>query len=182
MIFGIGLNDMSCTNNSYTVWHSMLRRCYSSVYQKGKPTYVKCKVSDKWLVHSNFNPWFTDNYIKDWQLDKDLLSGESKIYSEETCCFLPPVLNSLIIKKTNNTLLPQGVHYKTRNGKYVAQLSFQDKNIRESGHLCIHWSSDYCFKVYKEAKENKIKEFAKKYQSQIKPKVLDALLNFKVTP
>lgn len=182
MIFGVGTNDMSCSNDSYTVWHSMLRRCYSSVYQKGKPTYLDCKVSDDWLLHSNFNSWFKDNYIKGWQLDKDLLSGESKVYSQETCCFLPAVLNSLIVVKKKNNDLPQGVHYKIKNAKYIAQLSYQDQGVRSSAHLCISSDIDHCFKVYKETKESKIKEFAMKYKDQMKPKVLNALLNFKVTP
>lgn len=182
MIFRVGINNMNSSNESYTVWHSMLRRCYSSVYQKGKPTYVDCKVSNEWLLHSNFNSWFKDNYIEGWQLDKDLLSGESKIYSQETCCFLPSVLNSLITIKKKNNDLPQGVYYKISHGKYIAQLSFCDQGMRESGHLCISSDIDYCFKVYKEAKENKIKEFAIKYKDQMKPKVFNALLNFKVTP
>ena len=30
----------------YALWHSMLKRCYSDAYQKKKPTYIGCEVSE----------------------------------------------------------------------------------------------------------------------------------------
>lgn len=181
MIFGVATNDLSYKENSYTIWHSMIRRCYSEVYQKSKPTYKECKVSNDWLLHSNFKRWYDSNYIEDWQLDKDLLSGNMKLYSEETCCFLPSSLNSLIIKQKKSGDLPEGVYFKKTNGKYVAQLSQYSKLKRESGYICLHHDPEYCFNKYKEFKEAKIKELTNKYKDLLSNKVYNALLLFEVT-
>lgn len=182
MIFGVGVNDVSCDVKSYSVWHSMLRRCYSAVYQRNKPTYKGCAVEDTWKLHSNFRNWFDLNYVEGWHLDKDLLKGNSLIYSQETCCFLPASLNSLITVKTRSKDLPQGVYFKVSNGKYVAQLSFYDEGVRTSGHLCISNDIEYCFSVYKKAKERKIKEIAAKYSNLLKSEAMQALLKYSVEP
>lgn len=180
MIFGVGVNDLSAKVDSYTVWHSMIRRCYSNVYQENKPTYKKCTVSQDWLIHSNFSKWFSSNFIVGWQLDKDLL-GDSTLYAEENCCFLPPELNSLIVMKDKQSLLPNGVYYKKSNGKYVAQLSDYSSKGRGSGHLCISEDIEYCFTAYKSAKEAKVRQLAEKYKPSFDNKVYNALLTFKVT-
>lgn len=79
---------------SYTTWDNMLMRCYSSEYQKKKPSYVGCSVCDEWLNFSEFKKWFDENYVEGWQLDKDLIDIENKMYSPSTCVFVPGWLNS----------------------------------------------------------------------------------------
>lgn len=180
MIFGVAINDLSFKDDSYTVWHSMIRRCYSKVYQEKKPTYKKCSVSKKWLLHSNFNKWFRSEFVIGWQLDKDLL-GDSTMYSEETCCFLPAELNSLIVVKDKNDGLPSGVYFKRSHGKYVAQLSDYSLASRGSGHLCISDDVEHCFITYKSAKEAKVKHLAEKYKGQLSQRVYSTLLNFEVS-
>ena len=49
MVFSKGINDVinSRDTKEYQVWHSMIRRCYSDVYQKLKPTYAGTVVCDE---------------------------------------------------------------------------------------------------------------------------------------
>ena len=41
----------------YDLWQSMLKRCYSDVYKKQRPTYEGCKCSDNFLHYEYFYEW-----------------------------------------------------------------------------------------------------------------------------
>ena len=59
----------------YMLWKSMLKRCYSDVYQKKRPTYEGCDVSDKFKSYEYFYEWCNKQVgfgNQDWQLDKRL--------------------------------------------------------------------------------------------------------------
>ena len=89
------------TEEIYKRWISMMTRCYN---ESGlHPSYKNVTVAEEWHDFSNFNKWCLKQgvraYIKDLALDKDLLSGGQKIYSPETCTFLPISINSLLVQK-----------------------------------------------------------------------------------
>lgn len=180
MVFNKGMNDLSCDIESYPVWHSMIRRCYSEVYHKNKPSYIGMKVCDNWLYLSNFNNWFVLNYVQGWQLDKDLLFPESRMYSEQNCIFLPNEINcALQIEKSANGL-PPGVSYKTSHSKYVAQLSMLKDGKRVGKHLLISDSIEDCFEAYINAKESYMKKLADLHIDKLDKRAYDALFNFSV--
>ena len=88
LVCGVGVFDAEykrdanpITSVAYRCWHNMLIRCYDENYQKREPSYIGCSVCDEWLVFSNFKRWFDENYVKDYQLDKDILVKGNKIYS-----------------------------------------------------------------------------------------------------
>ncbi len=60
-----------------------------------------------------------------WQLDKDILVPGNKIYSPQTCVFVPPKLNSIFIKQSNEEGLPQGV----RRVKDTERFSARSRDI-----------------------------------------------------
>ena len=102
---------------SYTVWKDMNVRCYQKrdIYE----TYKDCKVCEEWSDYQNFAKWFENNYIEGWCLDKDILKENNKLYSPETCCFVPKEINNLFKpfhKRKNN--LPKGV-FKIHKKYYV---------------------------------------------------------------
>lgn len=57
----------------------------------------------------SFKKWFDENYIKGYELDKDILIKGNRIYSPDTCCFVPSFINRLYTssKNTSNWILHQ---------------------------------------------------------------------------
>lgn len=81
---------------SYRRWICMLRRCYSNSNSRHvADAYKNVSVCDEWHNYQNFAKWFDENYIDGFDLDKDILSVGSKIYSPETCLFVSSEENSL---------------------------------------------------------------------------------------
>ena len=80
----------------------MLTRCYSDKYKKKKPTYEDCKVYEELLNFQNFAKWDSENYYEiegeTMCLDKDILVKHNKIYSPETCVYVPNTINVLFTK------------------------------------------------------------------------------------
>jgi len=92
---------------SYTVWNSMIERCYSGRY----PGYEGVEVCKEWFNYQNFAEWYSLNSFDKhgkYQLDKDLL-GDSKLYSPETCCLLKDNINQLITSEGFGYVLRGGV-------------------------------------------------------------------------
>ena len=93
----------SCNGKKYPIydmWYRIIERCYSKKLHDRCPTYTDCYVSDDFKDYSKWRKWY-DNYQykhDGWQLDKDLLVKGNKIYSSETCVFLPHIINSVLTK------------------------------------------------------------------------------------
>jgi len=103
LVCGVGMNDFhdrvlidGRAIRSYDTWHSMLRRCYAKSDLSRRPTYTVCSVADSWLSFSTFEKWYTENYVEGYQLDKDILIQGNKVYSPDTCVFVPQALNGLL--------------------------------------------------------------------------------------
>lgn len=83
------------------------------------PTYKNVEICKDWLTFSNFREWWIKNYVAGYQLDKDILT-DNKIYSPETCIYVPSWLNSFITNsKKSRGDLPIGVDL--HEGKYRAR-------------------------------------------------------------
>ncbi len=165
----------------YMLWKSMLQRCYSDSFKKKRPTYEVCKVSDNFKSYEYFYEWCHKQIGFDnegWHLDKDLLVKGNKVYSENTCVFIPSEINSLLIKRTasrGNHLI--GVCWCKRDKAFVAQVN---KNKGKREHLGYFNTELEAFNAYKQAKEIFIKEQAEKWKSQIDIRAYNALMNYQV--
>jgi hypothetical protein len=184
LIFGVGINDLNDyifsdykLSKCYTVWHSMLRRCYSSVYQKHKKSYIGCSVCSEWLFLSNFYKWFNENHVDGFELDKDILFKGNKIYSPQTCSFIPRRINCLLVScKSKRGIYPIGVK---RNGKlYESSCKINGKDV----YLGLFKNANDAFLAYKKFKESYIKELATSYYNNgnITKEVYNALLKYEV--
>ena len=165
----------------YTLWCSMLKRCYSDGFKKQRPTYEGCEVSESFKSYEYFYEWchiqigFSN---KDWQLDKDLLAKGNKIYSEDFCVFIPSDINLLLTKRTASRgkhLI--GVCWHNTNKAFMAQVG---KNKGKQEHLGFFKTELEAFNAYKKAKEAFVKEQANKFKSQIDPRAYNALMNYTV--
>ena len=174
----------------YALWQNMLERCYSDinvcdVSKKKYPTYEGCEVSDKFKSYEYFYEWChkqigfgNDGNGNPFHLDKDLLIKGNKVYSENTCVFLPQEINSLLIKSTASRgeyLI--GVSWCKRNKAFVARVR---KNKGRSERLGLFKTEIEAFNAYKTAKESFVKEQANKFKSQIDIRAYNALMNYEV--
>ncbi|EHM6953344.1 hypothetical protein KGV31_002143 [Vibrio parahaemolyticus] len=105
----------------YKVWSSMLQRCYSQSFLSKFPTYRGCSVCEEWLTLSEFKKWFDAHYIEGYELDKDLLFKGNKIYSPQTCVFIPKHVNSFISAGGKGKLM-RGVSLRPDGKKYIANI------------------------------------------------------------
>ncbi|BBI90487.1 HNH endonuclease [Tenacibaculum phage PTm1] len=109
-------------------------------------------------------------------LDKDLLVKNNKIYSKDTCVFIPNDVNVLITNRRNfRGCLPIGVTTSKNRNKYRSQINIYGKRIG-LGYFDTPFDA---FNAYKEAKENHIKDIANKYKNE--PWMLDKLYNALMT-
>ena len=165
----------------YVVWTHMLQRCYSDTHKKKHPTYKGCEVSDNFRSYEYFYEW-CNNQIgfgsEGWHLDKDLLIKGNKVYSENTCIFIPSEINMVLIKSTASRgqhLI--GVCWSNTNKAFVAKVS---KNKGNPEHLGFFNTELEAFKAYKQAKESFIKEQANKWKDQIDDRAYEALMSYEV--
>lgn len=185
LIYGVGINDRSVAatlngkiTKEYDLWHDMLKRCYSKPFLEKQPTYIGCSVSDTFKYYHMFHAWCQTQIgfgKEGYQLDKDLLIKSNKLYSEDTCVFIPKELNSLLTKRTlDRGLLPIGV---TKSGsKFMAQCRVLGKRI----YLGTFDTPELAFIAYKTFKEAYIKERAELYKHEIDERAYQALINYKV--
>lgn len=108
----------------YKTWGDMLRRCYSKILFKKRPSYINCQVCDEWLNFQNFGKWFDENYYtyenQNMQLDKDILFKGNKKYNSQNCLFVPARINTLLLScNSSRGDLPIGV---TKNNNNYAVL------------------------------------------------------------
>lgn len=182
-VYGVGvLGFGEFTSNSfdgklYGTWQRMLRRCYGD---QNKETYIGVTVCDEWHNFQNFCGWAVEQegFQEDsWHLDKDLLSGTNqKIYSPDTCCFLPIEINMVIQGKKSDNGLPQGVVLDKRRSLYFSSAIKGEDNK----FLGYSKNPEECFAKYKHAKEKIVKDIAFKWKDKISNVAYDALLKFEV--
>jgi len=107
---------------TYRKWQAIIDR-----WSKGL-----ADVSEDWYSYTNFRRWLLEKfeiygeYVEGkWAIDKDYLSDEGhKLYSPDTCVFIPEGLNSirlLGVKYACKNDLPHGVWYDKSTQKYRAQ-------------------------------------------------------------
>jgi hypothetical protein len=163
-LFGIAINDAWYVTQLgksgycpiYRKWKDMITRVYSEKMHKKNPTYIGVTVCEEWLTFSNFLKWYEENYIDGFDLDKDLKVKGNKLYSPETCMFVPPAVNRLFADKPNlNKSLPTGVSFHEPTGKYRARVNRK--------YLGLFDRKEDASKAYAEAKNKEIKIFMCQY-------------------
>lgn len=168
--FGIYLTAKNGKNtNVWMMWDNMLSRCYnpkdSSYANYGGRCVTVCKY---WHSFQNYACWVYQNKRENFELDKDLLSPQAKMYSEETCCFLPRDINSFV--KTN---LDAGVWFNGK--KYVAQINHKGRNKIIGRYL----DRQSALVAFIEEKCEVAKKLAESFKNEISNEAYSKLLNYK---
>ena len=171
---------------AYVVWHDMLKRCYSEKEHQKHPTYIGCEVSDEWHNFQNFAKWYYENYYKiegeRIDLDKDILVKHNKIYSPETCIFVPQAINKIFIKSDKARGKSVIGTTPRKYGKYEVSCNLINpvtgKSKRE--YLGLYDTQEKAFEVYKYYKEKNIKDVADYFKGQIPDKLYQAMYSYEV--
>jgi hypothetical protein len=179
-----GEGDFKSTINKnktkhYYTWTNMIKRCYIEESRQNQPTYSECSVIEEWHNFQVFAQWFEDNCIENFALDKDILQKGNKVYSPETCCFVPQEINN-IFTKTNilRGELPIGVGKE--NGRYKASIKTKESSVKKNRYLGGYNTIEEAFQAYKTAKEDYLKEVADNYKNRITKETYNALCTYEV--
>ena len=184
----MGINKRGIKINrkyDYLIWYGMLKRCYDPKYQKKYPTYKGCKVEEYLLNFQHMCKWLEENYYEIPEeimcLDKDILCKGNKVYSRDTCIFVPERINVLFTKcdKTRGDC-PIGMCLSS-SGNY--QVECHD-GYGKSVYLGVYSTKEEAFEVYKNYKEKVIKEVIDSYEGIIPEphysRLREAMYNYEV--
>ena len=160
----------------YKAWFKMLRRCYG--YDSfHKEHYSECSVSEDFKSLPKFKSWCEQQkgYNKDdWELDKDILVGGNKIYSPETCCFVPKEINNAFKRyDKRKTDLPQGIHLAKNGRSFVARCTVGGKNMSSKWVETV----DEAVLLYDNFKRDAAVILAEKYKSELDDRVYNKLIS-----
>lgn len=172
--FTIGDDKMSKT------WQGMINRCYNENYLIKKPTYRECTVCEEWHNFQNFAKWYSENYYEIegemMELDKDILIKGNKVYSPNTCIFVPRMINSMFTySKSTKGTLPAGVNMDRH--RYRARCQHP---INGRINIGTYDTVEEAFNEFKLHKEQVIKQIADRYRDKIPKRLYDAMYGYKV--
>lgn len=180
LVCGQGINDANYKTQStieingrkkvyrcpyYVKWKSILVRCYSSKYQSDvNSIYYGHTIAEEWKRFSKFKAWMENQDWIDRNINNNLIVPGAKVYSEETCMFVPSEVGFLFNtgSKHNNEVSSQknkqGVTYSKQLGKYKASITKYGRAV----HVGYYNSSDSAHEAYKISKGHYIIEIAQK--------------------
>jgi len=163
----------------FDVWSKIFQRSYSKHYHKRYPTYVGCSVDEKWHCFQDFGDWFEENYkpeyMQNWELDKDIIVNSNKIYSTNTCAFVPKEVNYLF-KSTKSFRGDCPIGVRKQGDKFVATIRINNKQT----YLGSFSTMEAAFLSFKTAKEKYIKEVADKYKDTLDPQVYKSMYSYEI--
>lgn len=180
--FGVGIYDVGRVKSNpvslkiRNMWHNMLERCYCEKFHKLQPTYKDVDVCERWKVFSNFEQdvLSMNNFDKamshKWSLDKDAIKIGNKVYSKQTCCFLPQEINSKLSTIQNLSSDEYGVT-KLPHGAYRVVVGGYGK----FGHVGCYETREKASEVYKEVKGRLILESMYKHKCSIDKGAYDSV-------
>jgi len=160
----------------------MLQRCYDPYEINRHPTYIDVFVCEEWHNFQNYAQWREENYYEVFNeimcLDKDILFKENKIYSPQTCIFVPKRINSLFTNRKNDRGdLPIGCI--KQNDKIRVRCNTMENKNKHLGYFPINQVIE-AFTCYKNFKENYIKQVADEYKDLIPTELYDAMYRYEV--
>jgi hypothetical protein len=178
LVHGVGVNDMTSEYRKsgkilkfYDVWQAMINRCYGKKSLEKKPLYADITVCDEWLTLSKFKAWFDDNYIDGYQLDKDIVDPESKMYCPSSCRFVPQEINKLFTDRRRfRGEFPLGVS-RVESGKFAAYVSMNGYRYRSA----LYVKSEDAHSDYLRVKASYCKKIAREYEGRVCKDVIQGI-------
>ncbi len=186
-VFGVGYDSggdypryiVGKESREFTVWRNMMARCHGSAVRKNRPTYSESSHVDIWTDFQVFAEWCNSQsqfLYEGWQLDKDILVKGNKVYGPDTCRFLPPQINSLLLGGNKKSNLPKGMSLHPQTNKYRVRINNQSKKVYDKLFKTIEEAKE----AYSAVKEMLVKEQAELWKDKISSDVYESLINYKV--
>lgn len=179
-------------HSDYNQWSAMRKRCFLEGRDGyDKKYYGDCYCSESFKNFDKYLEWAKkqvgflcrDEKGKLWQLDKDFLFKGNKLYSEDTCVFIPQRLNKFItLRQRNRGDFPLGVVYnpQMREGnRYQVSGCFKELGLPK--RLGSFPTPEIAFETYKLAKEKLAKQLANQYKGTVDERVIDMLNSFTIS-
>lgn len=165
----------------YNAWLNMLQRCYYDKYVtrvQGFKAYDEVHVCEDWHNFQAFAEWYSPRLAKlqglgerRYHLDKDLLSqGTSTIYSPDTCCVIPMIINTAMINQQIKDDKRTCVAKSESTGKYNLVLNLGGQYYRDSFD-----SEETAISMRIKLKKEYMESLAEKYKEFIEDRVYNAL-------
>lgn len=184
----MGINDVTNGRHHpmFGMWRGILERCYASYKYGHKETYKDCIVDPDWLHFSKFLEWCenpSNGYQNGYHLDKDILIKGNRVYSPNSCCFVPREINDMFIgSKSKRNGLPIGVRFQRGNKSRYEACTIQRLTGEGYVHIGTYGTPIEAFIAYKSVRESYIQKVAKDYYNngKITLKVYYALMNYRV--
>jgi len=161
--FGCWLNSYNpepytqCHTRSGGLWINLNKRCkLGGEYQTRQPTYIG--TTNGFKDFQEFAEWCQHQYgymNKDengrfWQLDKDLKVFNSKVYSPDTCLFVPSRVNSLLLSRDSaRGKYPIGVYWHKGNKKFSSKCSDKNNGRKDLGYFDCELLAHQAWQRYK---------------------------------
>lgn len=160
-------------------WKGIINRCkHGGAEHARHPSYIGA--TNEFGSFDSFTSWSVKQvgYNCGWDLDKDVLRRQNKVYSEETCVFVPKAINSFLTnRKVRRGAYPVGVSFHSRDMQYTA-------NCNNGAGKLVHLGNFDCqnlaFLAYKKYKEVLAKTLASKWSGQVDLRVVAALNAYEV--
>ena len=186
--------ENKASRHAYRVYDGILARCKSTEATDSiHKCYNKSSMWEVWLDESkSFVKWYLEHYYEcgdeEMDVDKDLFGDGSGMYHPDFCCILPKGLNTLLTNskkhykegETPENVLPLGVSYNSKTGKYTSSIQFTGA---EKPILLSEWDTpEEAFEEYKVMKRADILIVAAKYKESIPDYIYDRLLQIEVKP
>lgn len=171
---GIGpyrISKGKVVERAYIKWANILSRCY--IRRPITAPWEDVEVCDEWLNYQNFARWYEGNfkyYMDGWEIDKDLIDKNSKIYSPDTCVFLPKEINGALISNVRGSTYT-GATFRPLTNNWVAAVwhedGFKTSNVFNTEQEALDFQ--------KSSKEFKVRKLADKWKDLLSDKAYQAL-------
>ena len=163
-------------NKAYGVWYHMLKLV------KNDPD--NNAICEEWKDYNNFLEWYDKNYysLDDEKMDllKDIFDRNNKLFSPDTCVFVPYRITRLLKGKPSKTDLPVGVGKKKNSDMYYSTCSVikhgKKTTFRHSGFN----SPDEAFMQYLKDRKQYIRDVADAYRYDIPEKLYYAIIDWEI--
>lgn len=156
-------------------FHNMTTRANNPNYKLKYKTYEDVYASEEFKDFQYFAAWCNEQIgfgTKGWVLDKDILFKDNKVYSETTCVFVPPIINSFFLQRSRIREYPTGVTWCPSENCFKAYCANLEGKNKTLGRFQNPEEASEAYILYKSRLG---KELSEKFKGIVDERVVDVL-------